>query len=213
MSRTGKTLGRRASAALLAAILVLCGPVAALADVYVYTDQNGDLHFTNVPEKPRYKLWYRSRPQGKRSAKPGPAGRQRSSGPPEFDQLIAEAARKYALSERLLRAIILVESSFDPASVSPAGAEGLMQLMPATSVAMQVADAFDPRQNIMGGARYLRLLADRFNGDLVLIIAAYHAGEQAVQRYRGVPPYPNTRRYLRRVLERYYSLSADNSGS
>ena len=83
---------------------------------------------------------------------------------------------------------------------------GLMQLMPRTAASMGVSDPFDPRQNIFGGARYLRLLANKFNGDLVLTIAAYNAGEGAVTRYRGVPPYAETRRYVQRVLSHYYTF-------
>lgn len=97
-----------------------------------------------------------------------------------------------------------VESNFNPHVVSHAGAIGLMQLMPRTASSMGVRDPFDPRQNILGGARYLRILANRFRGNLVLTVAAYNAGEGAVLRYRGVPPYAETRRYVRRVLEHYY---------
>jgi len=109
--------------------------------------------------------------------------------------------------------VIKVESDYNPEVVSHAGASGLMQLMPATAARMGVTDVFDPRQSILGGARYLRVLANHFNGDLVLTIAAYNAGEGAVIRYRGIPPYEETQRYVRRVLRHYYNfLEAEGQG-
>jgi soluble lytic murein transglycosylase-like protein len=114
-----------------------------------------------------------------------------------------EAAAKYQLPEPLLRAVAHTESSFDPSVVSGDGAMGLMQLMPFTAKQMGVADAFDPRQNILGGARYLRILSNRWHGDAVKVIASYNAGPGAVQKYGGVPPYAETQRYVRRVLGFY----------
>jgi soluble lytic murein transglycosylase-like protein len=99
-----------------------------------------------------------------------------------------------------------VESNFVPDAISETGAMGLMQLMPETARTMGVLDAFDPWQNLMGGARYLRVLANHFNGDLVLTIAAYNAGAYAVNRYHGVPPYGETRSYVQRVIEHYYAF-------
>ncbi len=98
-----------------------------------------------------------------------------------------------------------VESDFNSQVVSRAGAMGLMQLMPKTARSMGVSDPFDARQNILGGARYLRILANRFKGDLVLTVAAYNAGEGAVQKHNGIPPYKETQRYVRRVLKHYYA--------
>jgi soluble lytic murein transglycosylase-like protein len=103
-----------------------------------------------------------------------------------------------------LRAVMHVESDYDPNVVSVDGAMGLMQLMPFTAQKMGVLDPFDPRQNILGGARFLRILANQWNGDLVLTVASYNAGSGAVERYNGVPPYGETRRYVNRVLTRYY---------
>jgi soluble lytic murein transglycosylase-like protein len=108
------------------------------------------------------------------------------------------------MPEALIRAVVRVESDYDPNVVSWAGAQGLMQLMPDTGARMGVTDPFDPRQNVLGGTRYLRHLANLFQGDLVLTIAGYHAGEGAVLRYRGVPPYTTTHGYIRRVVEHYY---------
>lgn len=123
-----------------------------------------------------------------------------------YDAIIEEAARLYQLPADFIRAVVKVESDFHPEVVSRVGAIGMMQLMPGTARNMGVVNPFDPRQNIFGGTRYLRLLANLFHGDLVLTVAAYNAGEGAVQRYGGVPPYDETRRYVQRVLHHYYNL-------
>ncbi len=121
-----------------------------------------------------------------------------------FDAFIREAAQLYQLPEALVRAVIRQESDYNPYSVSTSNAMGLMQLLPSTAVSMNVSDPFDPRQNILGGTRFLRLLANTFNGDLVLTVAAYNAGAGAVIRYSGVPPYDETQHYVRQVLRYYY---------
>jgi Transglycosylase SLT domain len=113
---------------------------------------------------------------------------------------IEAAAARYEVSPRLIAAIIAVESEFNPRAVSRTGAQGLMQLMPATAVGLKVSDSFDPGENIEGGVRHLRALMDRFHNDLPLVLAAYNAGEQAVIAHRGIPPYPETRQYVVRVL-------------
>lgn len=115
----------------------------------------------------------------------------------------AEAAARYALPIDLLRAVAYVESRFDPRAISVDGAMGIMQLMPFTAKSMGVIDPHDARQSILGGARFLRILANQWAGDITLTIAAYNAGSGAVKRYRGVPPYAETRRYVRRVLARF----------
>jgi soluble lytic murein transglycosylase-like protein len=118
-----------------------------------------------------------------------------------YDAIISEAAAKYNIDPALLKAVIHAESGFKPNAVSPAGAQGLMQLMPSTAAALGVTDPFDPEQNIYAGARYLRAQLDRFGGDVALALAAYNAGPGAVARYGGVPPYKETQRYVQRVLE------------
>ena len=122
-----------------------------------------------------------------------------------YTSLIDEAAQLYQLPHSFIRAVMRVESDFNPEVVSRAGAMGLMQLMPKTARSMGVSDPFDARQNILGGARYLRILANRFKGDLVLTVAAYNAGEGAVEKHNGIPPYKETQRYVRRVLKHYYA--------
>jgi soluble lytic murein transglycosylase-like protein len=112
-------------------------------------------------------------------------------------------ARQYDIEPRLIQAIITVESNFNPQAVSRAGAQGLMQLMPDTAARYQVRDPFNPQANIEGGIRYLKDLLRLFPGDLQRVLAAYNAGEQAVYQYGGIPPYPETRRYVERVLSLY----------
>jgi soluble lytic murein transglycosylase-like protein len=116
-----------------------------------------------------------------------------------YNDAIAEAAQQYKLDPDLIRAIIRAESAFNPFAVSSAGAQGLMQLMPAVAAELDVLDPFDPRQNIFGGARYLRWLLDKNNGNLNLAVASYNAGPGAVDRYNGIPPYRETRNYVKKV--------------
>jgi len=118
----------------------------------------------------------------------------------QIDRNIHNAARKYDLSPRLLRSLIRHESNFDPQAVSSAGAMGLMQLMPDTARDLGIHDPFDVEQNIDGGARYLRQMLDRFRGNRTLALAAYNAGPGTVERYGGVPPYPETQHYVQKVL-------------
>jgi soluble lytic murein transglycosylase-like protein len=122
---------------------------------------------------------------------------------PRYGKLVDDAARLYHVSARLLHAVIMTESSYRADAVSPAGAAGLMQLMPQTAARYGVADPFDPAANIAAGARHLGWLLSLFDDDVSLALAAYNAGEGAVLRHGGVPPYPETQRYVARVLELY----------
>lgn len=184
------------------------GPAVARADIYTYTDSEGVVHFTNIPPGQRrgVRVVMRTR-QARPDDAPRATGGARDSSPDRYhryDAHIREAAALYQLPEAFLRAVIRVESDYNLGAVSRVGAQGLMQLMPGTAARMGVRDAYDARQNILGGARYLRILANGFRGDLILTIAAYNAGEGAVIRHRGVPPYEETQRYVQRVLGWYY---------
>jgi soluble lytic murein transglycosylase-like protein len=124
-------------------------------------------------------------------------------GASRYDPYIQQAATIYQIPEALVRAVINVESGFEARAVSKADARGLMQLLPSTAARMMVDDIFDPRQNIFGGVRYLRVLANLFNGDLLLTLAAYNAGPDAVVKHGGIPPYAETRAYVAKVVAQY----------
>ena len=129
--------------------------------------------------------------------------RPTADGPVDFERLVAESAQRHGLDPALVRAVVGVESGFQPQAVSPKGAQGLMQLMPATARDLGVTDPFDPAANLDGGSRHLSALVVRYEGDLTKALAAYNAGMGAVARHGGVPPYEETRKYVQRVLGRY----------
>ena len=186
----------------LASALVLCLTSSlAHADIYRYTDQEGVIHFSNVTKRGQLV----SRHNANRGAARGVREARPESTPAHYDPYIREAARLYQIPEALVRAVIRVESNFDPRAVSHANAQGLMQLIPATAERMLVSDPFDARQNVLGGTRYLRVLANLFNGNLQLTLAAYNAGEGAVIRYRGIPPFEETQMYVTKVMQ-FYNL-------
>jgi soluble lytic murein transglycosylase-like protein len=202
---------RRGLLSFLLLFAVLTPAPSADADIYSYVDKDGTVHFTNNPGGDRrYKLYMRGskdsvRARGADSFRaagvaPSDTSAERFS---RFDPYIREAATLYQIPVELVRAVIKVESDYDPRAVSRTGALGLMQLMPDTAERMQVRDIYDPRENIMGGTRYLRVLANMFNGDLTLTLAGYNAGENAVMRFGGLPPYDETNDYVVRVLQYY----------
>jgi soluble lytic murein transglycosylase-like protein len=125
--------------------------------------------------------------------------------PQQIGSLVTEASTANQVPAGLVRAVLMTESSGDPSAISVAGAEGLMQLMPGTSAHCGLANPFDPNQNVACGTAYLRQLLDRYHGNMVLAVAAYNAGPGAVDRYHGVPPYPETRAYVARVITAYRS--------
>ncbi len=124
---------------------------------------------------------------------------ERDSNPRDYDPFVREAASTFDLDPALIRAVIQAESAFDPWAVSRAGAQGLMQLMPELSKEFGVNDPFDPRQNILAGAEYLKQLLDRFEGNMELALASYNAGPTVVARYAGIPPFEETRRYVKTI--------------
>jgi soluble lytic murein transglycosylase-like protein len=189
----------------LGAVLALTLAGTSQADIHRSVAADGVITFSNTPSKSS-RVYEKEKPR-RAVAMPRDSSPERYT---RYDQHIREAATLYQIPEELVRAVIKVESDFDPRAVSPANAHGLMQLIPPTAERMMVTDIFDPRQNIYGGVRYLRVLANLFNGDIQLTVAAYNAGEGAVIRHGGIPPYPETQDYVKRVLGfyRYYRAGA-----
>ena len=178
---------------------VLCVSLAsfsvASAQIYTRKNANGVVEATNIPDSHDYRLTY----PGKGTLIHSQAYRLRPSYNGEFNHHIDAAARLHGLEVALVRAVIQVESDFDHLAVSSKGAQGLMQLMPETARILGVTNAFDPRQNIFGGVRYLRQLMDQFRGDVALALAGFNAGPNAVVRYGGIPPYRETRMYVAKI--------------
>jgi soluble lytic murein transglycosylase-like protein len=166
---------------------------------YVLVDHLGRTLYTDRPD--RYPDYTRLIGQPARATLKHSLQRPRKTnrGRIDIDQLITVTATRNQLDSALLKAVVHAESSFNPRARSRRGALGLMQLMPRTAKHYGVRNAFDPKQNLAGGARHLRNLLNRFNGDETLALAAYNAGETAVNRYGGIPPYAETRAYVRRV--------------
>jgi soluble lytic murein transglycosylase-like protein len=193
--------------AALAATLV-CGTAAARHNIYTYVDADGVRHYTDVPipDGNRYRLLHLSPTE--LTASGDHYDQALLARATRYDAIIEKAASSAAVEPNLLRAVIVVESGFNSRAVSKRGAVGLMQLMPATASRFGVNDPFDPRENVHGGARYLRFLIDRFGNDLKLALAAYNAGEQAVDRSGGrIPPFSETLAYVPRVMKIYRMLT------
>jgi soluble lytic murein transglycosylase-like protein len=190
---------------ILIALAVFAGAVAAQAETYRLVAPDGTVHFTNAPTDPRYQRLGLVAPSAPSASRAGWL-RLPPNGLVRYRDEILAAARRHGVPESLIAAVIRAESAFNPRAVSPKGARGLMQLMPTTASALGVRDVFDPAENIDGGVRHLRALLERFSSDLALALAAYNAGEQAVLAYGGIPPYPETRDYVARVL-RYFTGS------
>ena len=167
-------------------ILTLCFSANCMADVYKFVDKDGVIHFTNVPVDTRFKaLGWEEKFERYIGA---------------YEAVIQKMGTRYSVEPALIKAVIKAESNFDPSAVSRKGAIGLMQLMPATAVELKVSNPYNPHQNIEGGTKHLRYLTGLFGSDLSLAIAAYNAGENAVIKYgRRVPPYKETRDYVKRV--------------
>lgn len=183
--------------------------VVARADIYTFVDDEGITHYSNVPDDARFVLFQKTGDDRVVMSAEKMAGwkdRARS-----FASLIDLTARRTEVQPALLRAVIAAESAFDPNAVSRAGAQGLMQLHPNTAKRYGVTNSFDPAANIDGGARYLHDLLRRFDNNLELALAAYNAGEEAVERHgRHIPPYAETQAYVPTVLRLYRRFLAQN---
>lgn len=182
------SLPRLISCAGLIAIFFLSN---AEADIFRFRDKEGVWHFSNTRSDARYRLYIRTR---------GIGGKQYLK---EYEDVIRKAAEQFGIDANLIKAVIKAESSFDPDAISESGAQGLMQLMPDTANDMKVDDPFDPEENIFGGTRYLSLLLQRFNQDKRLAIAAYNVGPTTVTKHNAVPPIPQTRRFVEKVMKFY----------
>jgi len=202
--------------ALAVVSLTPCFPARSSAEIFKYVDKDGVIHFTNTPTSgqstavslpplnqanfqkffPAYPSfqYYQSRSLYPLSSLPNQA---------QYDPHIRMTCKAYGLDCNLVKAVIRAESGFNPQAVSPKGAMGLMQLMPGTSRDLGVLDPFDPMQNIDGGARYLKMMLDRFNNNLDFALAAYNAGPEAVQKHGGIPPFDETQIYVKRVMDFY----------
>lgn len=171
----------------------LSGDRPAQADIYRYIDKNGVWHFTNIKTDSRYRLFIPSRKNLKKYLN-------------DYQGIIEQASAQFGIEAHFIQAVIKAESGFDHQAVSSKGAQGLMQLMPGTADDMEVQDPFDPEDNIFGGVRYLSLLLKRFNNNKMLALAAYNAGPETVETYKGVPPFPETQAFVQRVMK-YYKIS------
>jgi soluble lytic murein transglycosylase-like protein len=192
--------------AFLIATLLWASAVAAHSKIYTYVDADGQRHYTDVPDSNRYRLLVLS-PQD-RTASGDRYDSSLLAKASRYDSMIEKAALSASVEPNLLRAVIVVESGFNSRAVSKRGAVGLMQLMPATAIRFGVSNPYDPRENVHAGARYLKFLINRFGQDVRLALAAYNAGEEAVERNGGrIPPFTETMAYVPRVLKIYRMLS------
>jgi soluble lytic murein transglycosylase-like protein len=166
------------------------------ADIFIFVDSEGTLHFTNTPVSSNYRLYIKEYPKNQGSTTAYVTDR--------YDHLIAEAAQTYEVPFPLLKAIIKAESNFDPKAVSRVGASGLMQIMPENFESFNIKDPFNPWENIMAGTGYFSSLLMRFNGKLPLALAAYNAGPSMVDKYNDIPPFLETQDYVEKVIKYYY---------
>ena len=179
----------------------LLWPVVSGADIYRYVDREGVIHYSNTQPDEKFTLYLREGPKAApRAASALPGGGWMTG-------YVDRVSRANDLPPALVHAIIKAESNGQRKAVSPKGAKGVMQLMPFTSKRLRVSDPFDPIENIEGGIKYIKELLVTFEGDLTNTIAAYNAGPAAVRKYGGVPPYQETRLYVRRVMDLYRQYS------
>ena len=191
----------------LIATLLAASAAAAHSQIYTYVDADGLRHYTDVPDNNRYRLLILSPRDRTASGDRYDAMLLARAG--QYDSIIEKAAISASVEPNLLRAVIVVESGFNSRAVSKRGAVGLMQLMPATASRFGVLNPYDPLENVHGGARYLKFLMDRFGQNVRLALAAYNAGEEAVDRNGGqIPPFTETMAYVPKVLKIYHMLTS-----
>jgi soluble lytic murein transglycosylase-like protein len=196
---------------ILTGVLSLCLMLpesGSAADIYVYQRADGSKLITDhARSEPGYRLIriYGSNSDDGAAARAAPARRSSRVRATRYDNLIQQVSSTVTLDPALIKSVMHAESAFDPRALSHKGASGLMQLMPATARRYGVTRIFDPKQNVMAGSRYLRDLLRQFSGDMRLALAGYNAGENAVVKYGGIPPYSETQKYVRKVLELYKS--------
>lgn len=174
--------------------IMLAAPAPGQAGIYRYVDEYGCVHFTNVPTTNKFRYY---RGEGEKY---------------QLETLITHFAQKFQLDRSLIKAVIKVESNFNPQVISSKGAQGLMQLMPETAREIGVNNPFDPSDSIYGGSLYLRKMLDSFDRNLDYALAAYNAGPGAVRRYGGIPPYEETQNYVKRV-KHYFDFYSRSKGS
>jgi hypothetical protein len=189
------------------AVFLLTEPLPVSADIYMYIDKDGVMHFTNMPvESEGTSVKFRF------YQKEGTPEQRQHNFFDDFDNIdsyIIEAANHHDVSFPLIKAMIKVESDFNPKAISKKGAVGLMQIMPFNFKQLAITDPFDPWENIMGGVRYFKNMLNKFNGDLSLSLAAYNAGPNAVDKFGCIPPYPETINYVEKVLKYYAFYKKD----
>ena len=198
---------------IVVSVLLMVGVIqTADADIYQYVDENGVVHFTNVPtssKKKPAKIYPEQKKQSPltaavaQSAGNEQQNNSRDTVPASYLNIINTACSRFGVDPSLVHAIVKVESDFNPYAVSRKGAMGLMQLMPQTANTMNVRNTFSPDENVEGGVKYLRYLLDRYEGNISLALAAYNAGETAVKKWGTIPPYKETQDYVRKIMQIY----------
>jgi soluble lytic murein transglycosylase-like protein len=171
-------------------ILIALSAGAASADIYRFKDENGVWHFTNINNDRRYKLYIKYHDNPTLYIK-------------DFSQIIDKASEKFGVDSSLIKAVIRAESAFNHKATSSKGAQGLMQLMPYTADFLSVKDAYEPEDNIFGGTRYLSMMLERFNNNIQHALAAYNAGPENVDTYNGIPPFEETKNFVKKVMAYY----------
>ena len=178
-------------------LIALSAGTAKAENIYRYKDENGVWHFSNINSDRRYKLYLRYHNNPKRYMD-------------DYKDAISKASEEYGIEKSLIKAVILAESALDPNARSSKGAQGLMQLMPYTADELSVDDPYNPEDNIFGGTKYLSKLMERFNDDTQLVLAAYNAGPESVESYKGVPPFKETENFIKKVMTYYEEYKNGN---